>query len=69
MGLNARVGGSGVEVRGTSLLLASPFVLLSGGHQALVESLPIGQLYRSGWPILVLDAVPVGVGDWCCWQG
>jgi hypothetical protein len=17
----------------------------------------------------VLDAVPVGVGDWCCWQG
>jgi hypothetical protein len=20
-------------------------------------------------PLLVLDAVPVGVGDWCCWWG
>ena len=35
----------------------------------MVEPLPIGQLYHSGWLLLVLDAVPVGVGDWCCWQG
>jgi hypothetical protein len=69
MGLNAQVGRSGVKVRGTSHLNASPFVLLSGAHQALVKPLPIGQLYRSGWPSLVLDVVLVGVWDWCCWQG
>jgi hypothetical protein len=59
----------GLKVRGTSLLLALPFVLLSEGHQALVKLLPIGQLYCSSWPFLVRDAVPVGVGDWCCLQG
>jgi hypothetical protein len=35
----------------------------------MVKPLPIDQLYHSGWPHLVLDAVPVGVGDWCGWQG
>jgi hypothetical protein len=56
MGLNARVGRSGVKVRGTSLLLALQLVLLSGSHQALVKPLPRGQLYRSGWSLLLLDA-------------
>ncbi len=53
----------------TSHFDALPFVLLSGVHQALIKPLPVGQLYHSGWPPLVPDAVPVGVGDWCCWQG
>jgi hypothetical protein len=44
-----------------------PLVLLSGGHKAMVKSLPVSQLYRSSWLLLVLDAIPVRVGDRCGW--
>jgi hypothetical protein len=35
----------------------------------MVQPLPISQLYRSGWPLLLLDAVPVRVKDQCGWWG
>ncbi len=35
----------------------------------MVELHPIGYLHCSSWPLLMLDAVPVGVKDWCGWQG
>jgi hypothetical protein len=66
MGLNARVRRRDVKVRVTSHFNASPFILLGGVHQVLIKPLPVGQLYCTGWPPLVPDAVPVGVGDWCC---
>ncbi len=53
----------------TSHFDASPFVLLGGVDQALIKLLPLGQLYRTSWPPLVPDAVPVDVGDWYCWRG
>jgi hypothetical protein len=35
----------------------------------MVKLLPISQLYRSGWPLLLLDAVPVRGADRCGWWG
>jgi hypothetical protein len=35
----------------------------------MAKLLPIGQLCHSGWPLLVLDVVPVGIRDWCGWGG
>ncbi len=43
--------------------------VIRAGGQALIKLLPIGQLYRTGWPPLAPDAVSVSVGDWCCWRG
>jgi hypothetical protein len=30
---------------------------------------PSQHIHHTGWPPLMPDAVPVGVGDWFCWQG
>jgi hypothetical protein len=35
----------------------------------MVKPLPMSQLYHSGWPLLVLDEVPVRGGDLCGWRG
>jgi hypothetical protein len=69
MGLNTRVRRSGVWVSCTSHFNALPLVPLGGVYQASIKLLRVGQLYLTGWPPLVLDAVPVDVGDWCCWRG
>ncbi len=43
--------------------------LFVGGDQAIVKLLVVGHLHSAGWPLLMLDAVPVRVGDCCSWRG
>jgi hypothetical protein len=40
-----------------------------GSDQAIVKPLVVGHLCRAGWMLLMLDAVPVRVGDQRGWWG
>jgi hypothetical protein len=57
-GVNVRVGGSGTS----PVLLALPLKLLLGSNLAIVKPLAVGHLHHAGWPLLMLDAVPVRAG-------
>jgi hypothetical protein len=46
-----------------------PLELLLGGNQAIVKLLAVGHLRCAGWPLFMLAAVPVRVGDQHSWWG